>query len=157
MSYNENRALGNLKSIHQAQEVFRETDRDQNGKNAYASFYIHLWQAVDDTGEVVPVNLISRNLAFAMGPSREINGYYFKDIHFRFDDQGREVLLDPEKEWALTAVPVQMGLTGRFIFLIDQKGGVYVKMAYEAPDIFPYDPISSGWVLVKDKIDMDAL
>jgi predicted SnoaL-like aldol condensation-catalyzing enzyme len=157
MRRNEENAFIVLNKIKNAQDEYRSKDPDKDGKKAYAPFFTHLWQSISETSENIPVNLISKDLAFAMGSSREREGYYFMDIHFRFDDQGKAVQLDPENEWALTGVPARIGLTGKLIFLINQRGIVYAKTGYEAPKVFPFDPRGEGWVVVKEKADVRGI
>jgi hypothetical protein len=43
----------------------------------------HLWQTVDQNADPVRNNFIPKKLAFAMGASRAIDGYYFQNIHIK--------------------------------------------------------------------------
>ena len=83
MKTNERLAHQRLGTIIRAQRQYRQRDWDGDGRKTYARFHIHLWRSVRQDGEPVPVDLISRELGFAMVPGFALDGYYYKDIHSR--------------------------------------------------------------------------
>ena len=154
---NEIKAFENLKLISQAQEKYRQADWDGDGKKTYAQFYIHLWRSVDGDSKPISVGLISRELGFAMGPSRPIEGYYFVDIHYRsVDTKVREKRkLNHESEWAVAAVPIGYKHTGRIAFLADDSGGVFARGYTDVPSKCPAEPVSAGWNVIESVRELE--
>jgi len=147
---NEIRTFKNLQLIAEAQEKYKKDDMDKDGKNNYAVFLAHLWTSVDTKSEPVLIELISRDLGFAMGPSEVIDGYYFIDLHSR-QLKGKEKTrrLDYEKEWALAGVPADSGKTGFLTFITDNSGDIFSKKQQLIPSAYPYDPLSKGWTKIE--------
>jgi len=88
---NEFRAYKNLQLISDAQKKYRELALDKGTEKTYASYFVHLWTSVDKNNDPIPINLIPKKLAFAMGPSRAINGYYFIDLQARVSTKTGEI------------------------------------------------------------------
>ena len=149
---NESKAFENLRRISRAQAQYKKTDWDSDGRKTYAKFYIHLWQSIDADGEPVPVGLIDKELGFAMGLSRPLDGYYFFDLHNRTlpGGMGEERGLDHEKEWAVTAVPIGYKNTGLITFLADETGNIYAQKYPGAPSRCPHDPPAEGWKKIEN-------
>jgi hypothetical protein len=143
---NQRRTFENLKVISRAQGEYWKLSRETIGEAGHAVFIAHLWIAVDERGGRIPLDLIPRRLALAMGPSKAVDGYYFLDIHERFrtgDD--RPVRIDYDREWALRAVPKDWQKTGDLIFLADESGAIYAKRFRQQPAGFPIHPEKAGW------------
>lgn len=147
---NEVAAFKNLVRIREAQERYLERDWDGDGRRNYAKFFVHLWSSVRTDGTRVPVNLISKELAFAEGTYRSKNGYYFEELHSRETTSGRIVDLDYSEEWALLGLPARDGITGVCVFLADSTGSIYVIKTLDVPEHVPADPLAHGWTKVKD-------
>lgn len=148
---NEIKAFKNLQLICQAQEKYKETDRDEDGKKSYAKFFAHLWTAVNKKSEPVLLNLIPKKVAFATVASRACNGYYFVDVRERVLSEDRRIgKLDYEKEWAIAAVPARKGTTGLLTFLADSPGEILAKNFVGEPSPYPYAPLSDGWMKVEN-------
>lgn len=172
MPANERRAFDQLRLIAAAQERFRQEDPDGDGREAYSRFLVHLWRTVDDRGEPVPVGLISRRLAFAMGHTRAVNGYYYVDLHVRellpgaepTDERIEELYgsdrveeIDPSKAWAMTARPAVCGESGVLTFLADGSR-VYAKDLRGAWQTrVPCDVLKDGWTELGDEEDLERL
>ena len=143
---NEVSTFENLKLVVQAQAKYRERDWDADGKKTYAGFFVHLWTSIDTQSEPILVELISKELAFAMGPGEAIDGYYFEDLRRRgLEGQfgGRE--LDIAKEWAVAGIPVAYGKSGFLMFLTDDSGRIFARAKRDIPQLYPYNPLSEGW------------
>lgn len=151
MRANEEAALLNMKRISHAQEVYHQTDWNEDGCTSYAMFLVHLWGTLDGHSDPVPSRLIPRELGFAMAASNPIDGYFFVDLHERSnaEDPGSGTAtdrLDPEKEWAVMALPAAYGRTGSTAFLVTQKGTIFAKdAAIESGTLLPRDPAAMGW------------
>ncbi|MBI4699602.1 MAG: hypothetical protein HY744_00305 [Deltaproteobacteria bacterium] len=150
---NERLAYERLRSIARAQERYKARDWDGDGKKTYAAFHIHLWRSVDAAGRPVPVGLISRELGFAMARRFALDGYVYRSVHRR---EGLSpaataapsgAALDPEKEWAVAAVPADPQKTGTLAFLADSSGAIWAlpNGSLDAA-IYTRDPTSSGWI-----------
>jgi hypothetical protein len=150
MQANELRTFTNLQLISQAQNKYRETDWDGDGKKTYAMYFVHLWTSVSTKGEPILIGLIRKKLSFAMEADKAINGYYFIDLHDRLSGQASgQVPMDYEKQWAVLGVPVKNGQTGMLNFLADQSGSIFVNSAkYVAPQC-PENPAASGWIKIE--------
>ena len=149
---NEITAFENLRRISQAQAEYKKTDWDHDGRKTYAMFYVHLWKSIDANNESVPVGLIDKELGFAMGLSRPLSGYYFLDLNTGAipNNPREERVLDPEKEWAVTAVPIGYKNTGRITFLADNTGAIYAQKYYAIPYRCPHDPAAEGWKKIEN-------
>ena len=64
----------NLQLIADAQEKYKLTDWDRDGKKTYTEFFTHLWTTVDENNDPMLLDLISHDLAFAIGPYRPKDG-----------------------------------------------------------------------------------
>ena len=140
MIANEVGTMENLKLIHDAQQKYREVDWDEDGKKTFAQFVVHLWQTVDGRAHPVGSRFISKDLAFAMGETKAIDGYFFSDIYYkkvaeddaqnnanRREDAPEEIELDFTREFAIAALPAKYNRTGLLSFVIDQSGAVFAK------------------------------
>ena len=108
---NELAAYENLKLIAAAQEKYKQKDWDSDGKKVYAMFYVHLWRSVSLAGEPLGVNLIAKELAFAMEVSNTLKGYYYMDLRQRRIDIKTIEEFDYTKEWGAAALPGTRGRT----------------------------------------------
>lgn len=157
MSANESQAYERLLAIAAAQEQYRQADRDGDGQRSYAAFYIHLWRSVAPDGTPVPLELISRELGFAMVREFALDGYVYESLHTRalagMPEQarrGREAAglraLDPQQEWAVVAKPAVHRQTGRLELLIDSSGAIWCAPARGLDKmVYPDDPEARGW------------
>lgn len=71
----ETQTFKNLHRISHAQENYKQTDRNGDGKKSYAKFFVHLWTFVNTESELVLIELNPKELAFAMGPSLAIDAH----------------------------------------------------------------------------------
>jgi hypothetical protein len=146
---NEIQTFKNLRRISGAQENYKQTDRNGDGKKSYAKFFVHLWTSVNTESDPVLIDLIPKELAFAMGPSLAIDGYYFEDLHSRTlptKEQTRK--LDYQNEWAITAITAAVRQTGSLIFIADNSKDIFVKTYTEIPSQYPHDPLANGWTKI---------
>jgi hypothetical protein len=143
---NEVQAFKNLQLIIRAQKEYIQTDWDRDGKKNYAKYLVHLWTSVSTESDPIPVGLIPKKLAFAMGASKAIDGYYFLDLHsFALPERGETRKPDYEKEWAITGIPADSGKTGLLTFLADSSGRILVNNTRAISSLYPYEPLSNGW------------
>ncbi len=142
---NEIRAFTQLKSIAEAQAKYIQTDWNRDGKKEYAMFFVHLWTSVSLRGDPIPVNLIPRELAFAMEDSLTVDGYYYMDLRKRGLEGNVLREIDYEKEWAIAAVPGTAGRTGVLSFIVDQSNVIYVTPRVHSRREYPYEPEGGGW------------
>lgn len=158
MQANEVHAFGNLKLIAQAQERYKVRDWDGDGKKTYAEFFVHLWTTVDRENEPFLIELIPREIGFAMGPTEAVDGYYFVDLHSRaLPEKGQKRKLDYEKEWAVVGVPATIRKTGFLLLLTDNSGRIFAKNSREVPRSYPNNPLSDGWTRIKSIQGLKAL
>lgn len=141
-------AYKNIQRIILAQENYRETDWDDDGEKSYAQFLIQLWRTVTIHNEYIAVEFIEKELAFAMGQTLAIDGYYYEDLYKRESTDDRNSPLNYTKEWAIAGVPENHKKSGFLTFITDQTGQIFVKKIGYAPDYFPYNPNADGWTLV---------
>lgn len=143
---NEQLAFERLRAIIAAQERYRATDWDRDGRKTYAAFLAHLWTALDPEDEPLRVNLIPRRLAFAMEAPRALDGYFYVDLRWKQTGRHRKRLLDWKREWAVAALPQRHAETGRLVMLVDQSGEIFVK-DYNTRRFFlyPSHPAQFGW------------
>jgi len=160
---NEELALGRLGRIARAQEEFRRTDWDGDGEKSYALFVVHLWQTVDGDVRPVRTGLVPKELAFAMGRSGAIDGYYYADLHqleLPPADGERERVreLRPAAEWAVAATPEVHGRTGVLTMIADRSGRVFARdLGGLRPKAYPRAPASQGWSAVGSAGDLAKL
>lgn len=145
MRKNEINAYENLKTIAAAQEEYIQRDWDNDGKKTYAMFYVHLWRSVSLDSEPIEVNLMSRELAFAMEVTNPLKGYYYLDLRKRLAEGRKGQALDYAKQWAIAAIPQDRRRTGVLTFIVDQTGAIYVTTNIHTQPEYPYDPERSGW------------
>jgi len=156
---NEIKAKDYLKLIYRAQKQYIAVDWDKDGIKRYAEFVAHLWQTVDRNADPVRNSFIPQKLAFAMGVSRAIDGYYFQSIHLKEMQPGRpnsdinkehqplqSIDIDLTREWAIVAIPASYGRTGTLSFMIGSSGKIYAKDNRNRPvESIPERMISNGW------------
>ena len=152
---NELGAYENLKLIAAAQEEYKQRDWDSDGKKFYAMFYVHLWRSVSLAGEPIGVNLIGKELAFAMEESKTLKGYYYMDLRKRLIDIKAIEEFDYTKEWGLAALPGTRGRTGLLTFIIDQSNVIYATTKMHSQPEYPYDPGGSGWARIDSRADLE--
>jgi len=148
------RALGHLRAIAAAQEAYRARDWDGDGLQRYVSFLPHLWQSVDAAGHPLPLRLIERDLAFAVGPRRLRDGYSFEALQERVPARmdpswdGRVERLDAGREWAVVAHPMSPSARGELPVLLVL--GPAPELWARSPaagrlGLVPDDPAQAGW------------
>lgn len=149
----EQQARVHLARLAAAQEAYRQQDWDGDGQRTYAQFVAHLWRTVDTRDEPLDVRLVERSLAFAMAPSRAIDGYWFEDVHFaanapsEVEQAGPARRLDPEREWAVAAQPAVYPTSGRLTLLTGSDRRIWARDTGAAPlDMVPHDPAAEGWI-----------
>jgi hypothetical protein len=155
---NQVRTFENLQTISRAQAAYRRLSREKLGKTGHAVFVAHLWIGVDERGGRIPLDLIPRRLALAMGPSHAVDGYYFLDIHERFlpgADRARRI--DYEREWALRAVPKDWQESGDIVFLADESGKIFARRFRRQPVRFPVRPEKDGWTPISTRAALRQL
>jgi hypothetical protein len=152
---NELAAYENLKLIAAAQEKYKQKDWDSDGKKEYAMFYVHLWRSVSLAGEPIGVNLIAKELAFAMEISNTLKGYYYLDLRRRRIDIKTMEEFDYAKEWGAAALPGTRGRTGVLTFIVDQSKRIYVTSKMHSQPEYPRDPGGSGWTRIQTREDLE--
>ncbi len=140
----------NLRLIAQAQEQYKKTDWDKNGEKTYAVYFTHLWTTVDDNNDPLLIELISKDLAFAFGPYRPEDGYFFSSFYARAAENGQPKNLDYKNEWALLAVPAIYTKKGAPIFIVDNSGRIFTQKYNVMVYIYPNNPVEEGWTEIKD-------
>ncbi|HBG28128.1 MAG: hypothetical protein A2Y10_06560 [Planctomycetes bacterium GWF2_41_51] len=139
----------NLQTISLAQTEYKKTDWDNDGKNLYAKYYIHLWTSVSTTSEPIKVKLIPKKLAFAIEAARAIDGYYFIDLHDTRLADNQLQPLDYEKQWAILAMPPNESQNQVLYFLADNSGNIFVQLSkYISPEYIE-SPIANGWTKIE--------
>jgi hypothetical protein len=159
---NERLAYERLKLISEAQARFRTRDWDGDGKQTYATFVIHLWQSVDLQGRPVAVDLIPRELGFAMVQPFAVDGYFFQSLYSRAKsaDDGADPSgkggrpgfrdLDPEEEWAVAAIATVPKETGLRVFVADESGAIFTpENAGAWVTVQVSEPAKRGWIEVR--------
>lgn len=145
------KAFKNVQLICAAQEEYIQKDWDNDGQKVYSRYLAHLWTTLSKESDPVLIELIPKDLAFAMGPSNALGSYYYKDLPLRAlaskDETRRN---DYSKEWAVAAIEVTDGKIARRVFLADNNGKILMKDTLEAPQTWPYDPPANGWETVTD-------
>ena len=149
---NERLAYQHLETIIRAQRKYRQRDWDGDGRKTYARFHIHLWQSVRQDGGPVPVDLIPRELGFAMAPDFALDGYYYKGIHSRAlmarlqnkPASAGAGVLDPAREWAVAAIPHKPQKTGLHSFVAHSSGAIWTQLR----PLPGGSPLESKWVKI---------
>ena len=146
---NELKAFENLQLIVNAQKQYKLADFDRDHRKNYARFLTHLWTSVDDHNEPVLLSLLPRKLAFAVGPPRAIDGYYFANLHSRQTSPPQQQRrLDYQKEWAAAAIPKVINQTGLLIFITDNSGDIFASSSGRIPPHYPHDPAANKWTKI---------
>jgi hypothetical protein len=144
---NEVQAYTSLQRIVEAQAAYRERSASLLGQRAYAAFLTHLWIAVSPVGEPVPLDLIPKALAVAVGPTKAHSGYYFVDVRARFTLPHKKLhAVDNRRQWAVAGLPRQFGRTGNLVFLADESGRIFALHGGRFSSQYPADPAAAGWV-----------
>jgi hypothetical protein len=154
---NELHTFERLQSIVAAQEKYRTMDVLHDGRKAYAGFAIHLWQSVAPDGRKVPVNLISRQLAFATEPDQAIDGYFFIDMHQHTLQDGVTKPMDDRAEWAVFAMPASNPPGGEKLFLLADANGIWAKRAKYVAAHYPSSIQTDGWAKASSPADLAKL
>jgi hypothetical protein len=150
-------AFQRLREIGDAQNRYRQADRNGDGAKTYAQFLIHLWQSVDIAGNPVRLELIDRELGFAMVREFALDGYTYESLQLRAlatgavdDRRGGVRELDSAVEWAVVARPAFPRKAGGRVFLADQTGAIWTASAAGVGRLaFPDDPAARGWIPVR--------
>ncbi|MCK4753576.1 MAG: hypothetical protein KAS75_09015 [Planctomycetes bacterium] len=140
----------NLQIIAQAQEIYKQTDWNKDGKKVYAEYFTHLWTTINANDDPVLIDLISRELSFAVGPYRPKDNYFFVNLHHRVAEDGKISELDYEKQWAILAIPALYTKRGAPIFIIDNSSRIFVKKYGKMVYLYPKDPTGEGWMEVEN-------
>ncbi len=153
------KAYQHIKKISEAQQKYIKKDWDGDGQKNYAKFYVHLWQSVDGQGAPINVNYISKELGFAMGPTKAIDGYYFLDVREYLTPKNAKHSLDYTKEWMILSAPVvDVFQKPTTFFLADHSGRIYAKKMKYLPRLeIPLNPLSDGWVKIKGVDDLRSI
>ncbi|MCU0857785.1 MAG: DUF2950 family protein [Pontiellaceae bacterium] len=168
---NERRAFQRLVQIHHAQTEYIKTDWDKDGVCSYALFLVSLWQTLDERVFPVEINLLPKELGYAMRRAHSLDGYFYVNVHRRClernpDDPDTVVNedLDYRREFAVIAFPERYNETGRLSFYIDQSG---VIRCFDRSDIeddslvglFVLPPPSefNQWRQLPDEKDLPAV
>ncbi len=145
----------NLRAIAAAQSAYRKKDWDRDGEEEFAMFYVHLYSSVAPDSEPVPVNLIPKRLAFAMGISRMLDGYYYKDMRQQETASGARELLDYTRQWGVLAMPASKGRTGVLSFIACHDGAIYVTPRMYTELAIPFDPARNGWARIDSQAELE--
>ncbi len=148
MRQHEITAFKNLQRIAAAQKNYRQKDYDRDGEAEFAMFYVHLYRSVSPDSKPIPVNLISKRLAFAMGISRMLDGYYFKDLRQQELESGDKQPFDYTRQWAVVAMPASKGRTGVLTMIAGGNGAVYVTPKMHTELYLPFAPEHNGWARI---------
>ena len=169
---NEVRTLSNLSKIRDAQQQYRTIDWNNDNVKSFAQFNAHLWQTVDKFSYPVESRLLSKKLAFAIGPTKAVSGYFFEPIYYKMTQQKESIetnsnadsqdenkeLIDYVNEWAVAAFPARYQTTGVLTFIIHATGNIYAKdVKSEQVKYLPDNYISKGWSKISGKADIEAL
>jgi hypothetical protein len=141
------KTFANLQTIARAQEEYKKTDWDGDGKKLYAKYYIHLWTSVSKASDPIKVGLIPKKLAFAFEAARTVNGYYFVDLHDIKIGDSQLRPLDYSKQWAVLASSPNENLN-EVTYLLADISGIYAKKAKYIPLEYIENPTSQGWTKI---------
>ncbi len=124
----------------EAQIIYRTQDWGKKGRKGYAHPHGLLNTTPDDNG--VPLQFIDSAFANAGSPDHPIQGYYFRDCQTIGG-----VAIDWDRDFALCALPVTYGQTGRMVYVVKTDGIVWGKDLGKSEFVadFPADPAKSGW------------
>ncbi len=160
-AFNEKTAQARLRSIHQAEEVFRDSDCDQNGVEDYWTRDVAgLYGLKYKSGDLI--FLVDTDLAGADPegaaryglPYAPANGYAFKMMTagpdgspYQADEDKDGLRATHKSRFGVTAYPVPYKAAGRFTFILNEEGKIYKKDTGGAPvDRRPgKDPALEGW------------
>ena len=171
MIENELKAMEYLRLIYDSQQKYYAVDWDGDKKKEYAKFVTHLWQTVDNNANPLKNAFIPKELAFAMGEAKAIDGYYFLNVYYREKkDDGVEAQeedgetktennpIDFEKEWVVSAMPADRGRTGLLTFIMTSAGKIYAK-DYEKEEVesIPENLVRLGWKTIAGKDDVHKM
>jgi hypothetical protein len=104
--------------------------------------------------EPIRVNLIAKELAFAMETSKALRGYYYMDLRKRRIDIKTREEFDYTKEWGVAALPGDRGRSGVLTFIVDQTRAIYVTAKMHSQPEYPHDPGGSGWTRIYSLEDL---
>jgi hypothetical protein len=138
-------AFAHIRQISRAQALYPDKIKQALGQPQFARFMAHLWITPDHQGNPVKLDLIPKKIALAMDYNQSLDGFFFVDIHHRFNGRGKKSKIDLQQEWAVAALPAQMPSSGFPCFLADESGKVYVKFFTARPVQFPARPLKQGW------------
>ena len=139
------KAYAYIQQISRAQARYPDRIKQVLGQPQFARFMAHLWITPDHRGNQVKLDLIPRKIALAMDYNQTLDGFFFVDIHHRFNSRGKKSNIDIQQEWAVAALPGKMPSSGFPCFLADESGNVYVKFFTARPITFPAVPFKQGW------------
>jgi hypothetical protein len=141
-----NRAVFRCRWYVEAQAIYRAKDWDKNGKLGYAHPFGLLFSTEGEDG--VPIQLIDGSFAQADGSGYGYcaTGYYFQDCQTIGG-----VVIDWERDFALSAYPMVYGRTGYRVFIVKTDGVIWAKDLGRAEPVadFPADPAREGWRVVR--------
>jgi hypothetical protein len=163
---NELTTIANMRAYVDAQEVYRQTDWDEDGVGEYAQKLISTPETYDglywEPGDGVPESPVGSLVSQAeMATAAE--GGYFGYRYRILNGQGANVAGGQYDYvingnmiagFALLAAPAQYDRTGIMTFVVNQNGTVYEKdlgpeTAMLAKKITAFDP-DDGWAVVND-------
>lgn len=145
---NEITAFENLQTIAAAQAIYRQKDYNRDGVAEFAMFYVHLYISVSPDNQPIVLDLIPKPLAFAMGISRALDGYYFKDMRLQETAAGERQSFDYTRQWAVAAIPASKGRSGELTLLALYNGAIYVTPKMHTELFVPHDPERDGWARI---------
>jgi hypothetical protein len=139
ISRNETAAVGALRAYCAAQALYHRTDWDGDGTLTYATPFTLLHDQPDEHG--LPVQFIHPELAAAAGSDRPCRGYVFKDLRTICG-----IPIDWMNDYALCAVPLEYGVTGRRTFIVSTNGAIMELDRADATFVsdYPYRPPAWG-------------
>nr|WP_319394736.1 hypothetical protein [uncultured Desulfobacter sp.] len=138
-------AYAHIRQISRAQSLYPDKIKQALGQPQFAQFMAHLWITPDHQGNPVKLDLIPKKIALAMDYNQTLDGFFFVDIHHRFNGRGKKSKIDLQQEWAVAALPAKMPSSGFPCFLGDESGNIYVKFFTARPVKFPARPLKQGW------------
>lgn len=125
MAANETAAVATLRTIHSAQTLYREHDRDGNGTLDYADYLSVLGAA----------SLVDQQLATSTK-----QGYHFRMIRRLASDGPESVFHDATFfTWNMLSWPEQLGASGTRYFHIDQTGVIRQTTSIGNPYLNDWD------------------
>ncbi len=166
MRSNEILAFKRLEQIYDAQSQYILKDWDSDGEKNYAEFLVHLWKSIDGNANPVSVDLIPKELGYAMRRSYALDGYFFVDIHYRGEDNDatEQNEIDHKKEFIIAAFPASVGKTGLLSFIVNSNGQIFVKKIDSIKNdsdvglfVSPQDLIKDGWKLIQNKNEIQII